>query len=331
MNSERHEEIRKRLAGMPAPQPPPDLAQKIKAEIPKDLSARVAAAPDRRKDRSAMWRMAASILMLFGFAFIATKTYVESRVAEKVAVSAAPEPMVAPEVSRSVSSDRVAAAEKSVLEEQRREALLDLASELPPPPAPPPPPQASASSPRRNASYRDEEQRRQATTDDSFAFDAVQETVIAGEATGASPTEAEEVSVTASAPRVETAQASTSRPDSAAAAAPAAPAPAAAPQEGVAFSRAKAVRKRDEPKLLQKSSPRLAEKKEADSTGQMVFEVDVDRRGRVTEVRTITTFNREISEAYAKAIRDWKFAPAEEDGRAVESTTRVTIEHPEPK
>lgn len=317
MKSDNHDEIRRRLSSVPAAQPPADLAAKIKAEIPQDL--RVIEEPaGSRSDRAALWRLAASVLMIFGFAYVAARTYLESRVAERTALSRVPAAVSAPaEEARSASNETIAAPEPEMKREMEHDDLLKLTH---PPAEPPFAPQV-----QRQAKAAARRERDTPTDASAPAMTAEAEKPIAFESV--EEVTADSVTVTASAPKVETSAAQSARSESArsamksevaAGAAAPAPPPPASPRNLAYASSA--------PHVISRVYPERTAARKDLQRATLTFDVTVDADGRVTAVKPITRMSRREAREWVDAIRRWKFEPARRGGEAVEATTRVVID-----
>lgn len=325
MTSE-HEEIRRRLAAVPPATPPPDLADKIKAAIPADL----ARSAKRRDDgnRAAWWRMAASVLMLFGFTYIAMRTYLESRAYENAKVATPPVIAVEEPVATAASSTSVAGADRELKDELRHDELLAMSEEAAPAPQPTTVAQAKPDRRLRSLSPRASRDEvasvEEAAAPPAFSPEPEREEKYKEE----DDTAAEAAPIAAAAPPP---------PPQAAAAAPA-PASraegAAAPRgqrlaaKGVAADSAVA-QKRSDLAVIERVEPEIPETLlERDIRGTIWLHVEVDRSGSVTRVRLIRGVHDEIDEAYLNAIRRWKFAPAGKEERGTREVT-IRIDYPE--
>jgi TonB family protein len=77
MSEEKFDRFREQLT-VPVPPPPADLAAKLKGEIP-DLRATASSARGASfSDHPALWRLAASVIMIFGFTYIAVRMFLLS-------------------------------------------------------------------------------------------------------------------------------------------------------------------------------------------------------------------------------------------------------------
>lgn len=316
MKSDNHDEIRRRLSSVPAAKPPADLASKIKAEIPQDLRVIEEQGAGSRSDRAALWRLAASVLMIFGFAYVAARTYLESRVAERTALSRVPAAVSAPaEESRSASNETVAAPAAEMKREMEHDDLLKLTE---PPAAPPfaPEVQRQAKAERRENAMPSAAAApaKTAEAEKPAAFDSVEEVQVS-----------ESLTVTASAPKVaqpaaQAARTETTRAATAADAAAGAAAPAP-PPAARAFGYASSA-----PRVISRVYPeREAARKDLQGTS-LTFVVTIGADGRVKTVKPITRLSRRDAAAWIDAIGRWRFEPATREGEAVEATTRVVID-----
>jgi protein TonB len=60
--------------------------------------------------------------------------------------------------------------------------------------------------------------------------------------------------------------------------------------------------------------------------GRVLLEVAVDADGRAVAVRVAeSSGHRLLDEAALRAVRDWRFTPARQDGRAVAAKVRVPV------
>ncbi|HYO75258.1 MAG TPA: von Willebrand factor type A domain-containing protein, partial [Thermoanaerobaculia bacterium] len=117
MNSKRRAELQRKLSMGAVPRPPADLAQRIKAEIPKYLDAHQA---PQRFAWSNTFRVAASVMLLLTTALV-TRELLEPRRAERASSVARREP-VTPAVLRDVHNTTAA---------ETAELSVDITQELP--------------------------------------------------------------------------------------------------------------------------------------------------------------------------------------------------------
>jgi TonB family protein len=79
------------------------------------------------------------------------------------------------------------------------------------------------------------------------------------------------------------------------------------------------------PKVLHHVEPDLSACAGQRGTGNAVVEVTIDRTGNVESFKMVRTASRCVNEAVASAVRQWKFCPAEKDGKALEMTMHLTV------
>ena len=104
MNDQELEQLRRRFGGGGDFTPPAELLDRIKADIPQP-SALSQKRSDGREDRKAAWRLAASVAMLFGFAYIGARVFLETRLKQATSEVAMRAPS-AP-VAQSASTEEV--------------------------------------------------------------------------------------------------------------------------------------------------------------------------------------------------------------------------------
>lgn len=111
------------------------------------------------------------------------------------------------------------------------------------------------------------------------------------------------------------------------------PAPAAQRQAAPATSERRAVtavRNRDARPLASNAKPSYpASALRNGSEGSVVASLNVDTRGEVTDasiVQRTGSRDRDLDRAVLSTVRDWKFEPAMQNGRAVASVVRVPVD-----
>ena len=61
------------------------------------------------------------------------------------------------------------------------------------------------------------------------------------------------------------------------------------------------------------------------ASGNPLIEAVIDRSGNVASVRVVSDPNTCAAQAAADAVKQWKFCPAERDGKLVEATLQLTV------
>jgi protein TonB len=110
---------------------------------------------------------------------------------------------------------------------------------------------------------------------------------------------------------------------------PTAPVPGEQPGPGVAPAEpAPEPVAADVPEPLQRTPPRYpSEALRRGETGTAIVRVDVDEEGRVDAVTLVSrTGSRALDRAAMQAVREWRFRPAQRDGRPVPGSVDVPIE-----
>jgi protein TonB len=80
------------------------------------------------------------------------------------------------------------------------------------------------------------------------------------------------------------------------------------------------------PKLKQAVQPVYPpELRDRNVVGGAIFEIVVDAEGKLASMRTMRASNPEFEAAAVESVKKWEFAPAEKDGKPVESRVRLAI------
>jgi hypothetical protein len=134
MNRKEKSQLTRELREMPVPSPPPGLLDSIRKEIPLDLPALASGQEEERLvrfyDRPAAWWTAASIAMIFTFAFVGARIFLESQVEKQASLASEPfaeGKSVQQKVRDLVSSDAVERAEPSIPAAPQAEAPVAIA------------------------------------------------------------------------------------------------------------------------------------------------------------------------------------------------------------
>lgn len=302
MSDERTDELRQRLT-VDVPPPPAGLAERIKAEIPADLKQKVEKSQGASlNDHPAAWRLAASVLMIFGFTYIAARTYLASR-SERAIVTVQES---APAIARSASEERLPA--QAIEAGGSGDADMQAAAPPPPPMADRPLPAAPrtkslavAEAPSRHASNAALRERDYSPEPASPDLAAAQRSEVKSDH--------------------DAAQIAADRTDDRAGAVAMAPAPpppasvAEAPAESSARSvMQKSAAKTEAATTAHATTPAIIERKpfvlgekDAATRGEVHARVTVDANGRVRDVRVIAGVSRTVDRAVIESLTKWRF------------------------
>ena len=351
MSDQHLDRMRQRLT-VPAPPPPADLAAKIKADIP-DLSKKRTAEGASLSDHPAMWRLAASIIMIFGFSYIAARSYMNLRTEKAFAAR--------------MRGDQPQAVAHSASDERLRDGAL-----AEPPAAPQPLVAAKESAaPDNQLSLADRRDRDIQESVSGGVVGGVEGGVMHDQSTGNSAAAARPAPATAQAeddesfafsrePEVmadlekkneSTRLAASAPPPPPAAAAPAGATAAAGPEEVARVAPPVATQATAESRAPQPSRAKVAFRTETSSdaaaapapraisrkmpnlsswrrqSGTFVAEVTVDAAGAVSTVRLVSGISRDVDRAFITAMQQWRYeaAAADRQGAARTFTERICV------
>lgn len=300
--ADEYENLRERLT-LPVPPPPPGLAAEIKNQIP-DLASSTPADASL-SDHPALWKLAASVLMIFGFTYIAARMFLAAREEQQFAARMQEPPAA---VARSASDEKLA--DGALAEPPQDSAVFADRSGYASPAAIPrpmsPPRPLAARSPRREKSETTAVRERAtvadtASSNDDGAEKARRDTSgVQAEDTAAAEEIAMAAPPAASAPApasVAPVMAETVTQDGAAAP------PATASQRASRFGnqQTKAVA---EPLRTTCVEPRV----EGDRSGVVVVRFTIAAEGSVNDVNVLKGVSKEIDAAVTDAVKQWKYA-----------------------
>jgi len=154
MNSKRRAELQRKLSIGEVPRPPEGLAERIKADIPKYLTAET----ERQRISSSVafsMRVAASLILLFTSVFVTLHLLEPRGAAKRTSMAANTAPALVPAVTR--YAGRAKAADSTAAQPAEEEVRLEIAQDVAgpaatapasvAPPPPPPPPAARRAAP----------------------------------------------------------------------------------------------------------------------------------------------------------------------------------------
>lgn len=83
----------------------------------------------------------------------------------------------------------------------------------------------------------------------------------------------------------------------------------------------------ESPKPIEQPAPRYAvELRQKGLEGKVLVEYKIDTQGRVSQVKVLKSSNHVFISPTVKALRNWRFSPAQKNGQPVETTARQEIE-----
>jgi len=80
------------------------------------------------------------------------------------------------------------------------------------------------------------------------------------------------------------------------------------------------------PEIIEKVSPKYPEEaKKEGVTGKVIVEALLGTDGRVMEAKVVNDADSRLAQAAVDAVKQWKFKPAEKNGKPVKVKTTVTL------